>query len=81
MGWRFTLKLKIKRIDWLLADTCRKQPINALYFEFETTLTFYNLEAHLEYLYELLLSIVKYTGKYKQICSVRICDYFLTHYF
>ena len=31
----FIIKLEIKR----------KQPINALYFEFETVLTFYNLEA------------------------------------
>ena len=55
----FILKLKIKRNDWLLVDTCpqaanhcalfwvrvRKQPIVGLYFEFETVLKFYNLEA------------------------------------
>ena len=41
----FILKLKIKRNDWLLADTRPQQPINALYFEFETVLKFYNLEA------------------------------------
>ena len=42
----FILKLKIKRNEWLLADTCvRKQPIVVLYFEFETVLKFYNLEA------------------------------------
>ena len=41
----FVLKLTIKRNDWLLADTCaRKQPIIALYFEFETVVKFYNLE-------------------------------------
>ena len=41
----FILKLKIKRNEWLLADmTCvRKQPIIAIYFEFETVLKFYNL--------------------------------------
>ena len=38
----YSLKLKIKCIDWLLA--C-KQPIIALYFEFENELTFYSLEA------------------------------------
>ena len=32
----YSLKLKIKRNDWLLADT---------YFEFENELKFYNLEA------------------------------------
>ena len=40
----FILRLKMKRNDWLLADTssqsfahhCRKQPIIALYFESET---------------------------------------------
>ena len=46
--------LKIKRNDWLLAEMClqaanhcafRKQPIIALYFEFEIELEFYNLEA------------------------------------
>ena len=36
----FILKLKIKHNDWLLADT-----INALYFEFEPVLKFYNLKA------------------------------------
>ena len=52
----FILRLKIKRNDWLLADTCpqaanhcalcvRKQPIIALYYESETVLKFYNLEA------------------------------------
>ena len=42
----FSLRLKIKRNDWLLADTrVRKQPIIALYFESETVIKFYNLEA------------------------------------
>ena len=46
----FILRLKIKHNDWLLVDTCllthvRKQPIIALYFEFETVLKFYNLGA------------------------------------
>ena len=35
----FILRLKIKRNDWLLTD------IIALYFETETVLKFYNLEA------------------------------------
>ena len=38
----FILKLKIKRNDWLLADS--KQSIVTLYFEFETVLEFYNRE-------------------------------------
>ena len=40
----YGLKLKIKRNDWPLAD---KQPIIALYFEFENELKFYNLEARM----------------------------------
>ena len=41
----YSLKLKkIKRNDWLLTDI-RKQPIIALYFEFENDLKFYNLGA------------------------------------
>ena len=45
----FILRLRIKRNDWLLADTCRvrKQPVIALYFEAETEIKFYNLEAKL----------------------------------
>ena len=42
----YSLGLKIKRNDWLLADACvRKQPTIALYFESENELKFYNLEA------------------------------------
>ena len=41
----FNLKLKMMRNDWLLAERVRKQPIVALYFEFESVLKFYNLEA------------------------------------
>ena len=44
----YSLKLKIKCNDWLLVDTCHKQPIIALYFEFENELKFYNLEACLQ---------------------------------
>ena len=44
----FILRLKIKRYDWLLAN---KQPIIALYFEFENELNFYNLEAWLLWYY------------------------------
>ena len=40
----YSLRLKVKCNDWLLADTCRKQPI-ILYFESENELKFYNLEA------------------------------------
>ena len=41
----FILRLKIKRNDGCLRTRVRKQPIIVLYFEFETVLTFYNLEA------------------------------------
>ena len=34
-----------KAIDWLLANTCPKEPIFALYFESENEIKFYNLEA------------------------------------
>ena len=41
----YSLRLKIKRNHWLLADTrVRKQPIIALYFESENKLKLYNLE-------------------------------------
>ena len=41
-----SIKLKIRRNDWLLADMCvRKHPIIALYLEFENKLKFYNFEA------------------------------------
>ena len=43
----FIIKLKIKRNDWIgcLWTCVCKQPILALYFEFETVLKFYNLRA------------------------------------
>ena len=43
----YSLRLKIKRKDLLLADTCRvrKQPTIALHFESENDLKFYSLEA------------------------------------
>ena len=45
----YSLKLKIKLNEWLLADTCvRKQPIIGLYFESENELKFYNLGARSE---------------------------------
>ena len=43
----FILKLKIKCNIWLLADKCPQTAIIALYFEFDTVLKFYNLEARL----------------------------------
>ena len=43
----YRLKLKIKHNDWLLVDTC-KQPIIALYFEFENELKFPNLKASVQ---------------------------------
>ena len=41
----FNLKLKIKRKDWLLADTCQQAANHCALFESETVLKFYNLEA------------------------------------
>ena len=41
----FNLKLKIRHNDGCLGTRVRKQPIIALYFEFENVLKFYNLEA------------------------------------
>ena len=41
----FILKLKIKRMIGCLRTRVRKQPIIALYFEFEIVLKFYMLEA------------------------------------
>ena len=41
----YSLRLKIKRNDWLLAARVRKQPTIAFYFDSETVLKFYNLEA------------------------------------
>ena len=45
--FEFILRLKIKRNDWLFADTCPKQPTIALYFESELVLKFYNLRVRL----------------------------------
>ena len=58
-----SLKLKIKRNDWLLADTCpqarvRKQSIIALYFEFENELKFYNLGAWKEHFKQFWISFL-----------------------
>ena len=39
----YSLRLKKKHNDWQVADTVRKQPIIALYFEVENELKFYNL--------------------------------------
>ena len=41
----YRLKLKIKRNDWLLADTCPKTANHCAFFEFENELKFYNLES------------------------------------
>ena len=41
----FILKLKIKCNDWLLVDTCPQATNRYAFFEFETVLKFYNLEA------------------------------------
>ena len=49
----YSLRLKIKRNDWLLASSqslrfilsVRKQPIIAFFFESENELKFYNLDA------------------------------------
>ena len=41
----FILRLKIKRNDWLFADTCPQAANHCAYFESEPVLKFYNLEA------------------------------------
>ena len=43
--FEFILRLKIKRNDWLLADTCPQAANHCALFESETILKFYNLEA------------------------------------
>ena len=43
----YSLKLKIKRNDWLLADTCPQTANHCAFFEFENELKFYNLESWL----------------------------------
>ena len=49
----YSLKLKIKRNDWLLADTgpqaesVRKQPIIALYFELKSLMKCCSVKSHL----------------------------------
>ena len=42
----FILKLKIKRNDWLFADTCPQAANHCTFFESETVLKFYNLGAY-----------------------------------
>ena len=41
----FILRLRIKRNDWLLADTCPQAANHRALFESETVIKFYNLEA------------------------------------
>ena len=41
----FILRLRIKRNDWLLADTCPQAANHCALFESETVIKFYNLEA------------------------------------
>ena len=48
----YSLKLKIKRKDWLSRPCVRKQQIVALYFEFENELKFYSLEARANQYYD-----------------------------
>ena len=59
----YNLKLKIKRNDWLLADTCPQAANPCALFEFETELKFYNLEAR--YLWGL---ISDQTSRYNSKC-------------
>ena len=42
-----SLRLKIKRNDWLLADTCPQAANHCALFESENELKFYNLKARL----------------------------------
>ena len=41
----YILRLKIKRNDWLIADTCPQAANHYALFESENELKFYNLEA------------------------------------
>ena len=47
----YNLRLKIKRNDWLLADTCPQVANHCSYFESENKIKFYNLEASWSLLY------------------------------
>ena len=51
-----SLSLKIKRIDWLRADTCPQAANHCAYFESENELKFYNLEARFRRQKTLMLS-------------------------
>ena len=42
---QYSLRLKIKCNDWLLADTCPQAANHCTFFESENELRFYNLEA------------------------------------
>ena len=53
----YSLKLKIKRSDWLLADTCPQTANHCAYFEFETVLKFYNLETSSLLLSEMIAKL------------------------
>ena len=44
----YILRLKIKRIDWLIADTCPQAANHYALFESENELKFYNLEARID---------------------------------
>ena len=41
----YSLELKIKHNDWLLANTCPQSTNHCAFFESEIALMFYNLEA------------------------------------
>ena len=72
----YSLKLKIKRNDWLLVDMC--PPIIALYFEFENKLKFYNLKTRFHILFILHCSHTLFIYKVMQnrkynFCTMYIC--------
>ena len=61
----FILKLKIKRNGWLLADTCpQAAKYCTFFFESETVLKFYNLEARYANVFILNLLLFSYPSVY-----------------
>ena len=57
----YSIQVKIKRNDWLLADTCPQAAIIGLYFEIESELKFYNLKARYYLILIILTTALKKT--------------------
>ena len=61
----FIFRLKIKRNDWLLADTCPQAVNHCALFESETVLQLYNLEAWSSISYSSLCFLISLSGNLK----------------